>query len=157
MAPQMFWWKEDRSGGGVWAVPVGRCVLKIFPRDLHSSEQLARSRKGIKGKKTYTFDAEDVVPGMCVYPQHTNADFRPTIWYGPKWWAFQGEGPVLSLPSCHLWGLLIESKIIRHMAFPFRISFIQVPLIGCGVDQSTLPVNRRKGLSVTASLKIACD
>lgn len=51
-------------------IAAGQCVLKIFPRDLHTSEYFSRNRKGIKGKKTYTFDAGDgdVVLGMCVYP-----------------------------------------------------------------------------------------
>lgn len=41
------------------------------------------------------------------------------------------------------------------MAFHCRISFFQVSLIGYGIDLRTLPVNRRKGPPVTATLKIA--
>lgn len=53
---------------GTAHIAAHQCALKIFPRNLHTSEHFARSRKGIKGKKTYTFDAGAIVPGMCVYP-----------------------------------------------------------------------------------------
>lgn len=58
---------------GTARVAAGQCVLQILPRNLHTSDHFARSRKGMKGKKTCTFDAGDIVPGMCVYPKHTNA------------------------------------------------------------------------------------
>lgn len=38
---------------------------------------------------------------------------------------------------------------VKHMAFHYRISLMQVPLIGGRIDSNTLPVNRREGLSVT--------
>lgn len=78
---------------GTAHMAAGQCVLETFPRDLHTSEHWARSRRGIKGKKTCTFDAGDIVPGMCVYPQHTNAGFQANKLTWTQERGLPGRGP----------------------------------------------------------------